>query len=289
MRRAAAALVAALAGAAPARAEPAWWQVAGPAPGPASAVGTAARGCLAGGEALALSGPGYEVMRPSRRRFYGHPELMRFIAAFADAVAAEGLAPLLIGDLAQARGGPMQSGHASHQTGLDVDIWFRPAPNRPLATEEREALSAVSMVAADGRSVDRGAWDAGRARLVRIAAGFAQVDRIFVNAAIKAALCASAEADANTNDRDWLRTVRPWWGHDHHFHVRLRCPAGDGDCADQAALPPGDGCDDSLQWWFSADAAAELASRAKAPPRRPSLDELPPVCRAIFAAPAAGD
>ena len=35
---------------------------------------------------------------------------------------------LLVGDMAQARGGPMLTGHASHQVGLDADIWLTPMP-----------------------------------------------------------------------------------------------------------------------------------------------------------------
>jgi hypothetical protein len=33
---------------------------------------------------------------------------------------------LYIGDISQPRGGPMTSGHASHQIGLDADIWMLP-------------------------------------------------------------------------------------------------------------------------------------------------------------------
>lgn len=263
-----------------ARAEPQWWEVDDPAPGPAAAVGLASRGCLAGGEALALSGPGWEVMRPSRGRYFGHPRLVAFVEALARAVQAEGLPPLLIGDLAQPRGGPMASGHASHQNGLDVDVWFRRGPDRALGPEEREELTAVSMVAADGRSVASGIWDDAPAMLLRTAAAFTEVDRIFVNAAIKAELCATTAVD----DRAWLRKLRPWWGHDHHFHVRLTCPAGDRACEAQPPLPEGDGCDGSLQWWFSADAAAELAKRGKEPPRRLGLDDLPARCRTILGA-----
>lgn len=280
----AAALLAVVAGQAVAD-EGAWWAVPGPAPGPAAAVGGTGAGCLAGGVALPLSGAGYEVMRPSRRRYFAHPRLIRFVEELAAAAQASGLPPVLIGDLAQPRGGPMRGGHASHQTGLDVDVWFRPA--RSLATahsldaEERESLSALSMVAPGGSSVDRDAWGPDQATLLHITAGIPEVDRIFVHAAIKAELCAATVP----GDRDWLHKIRPWWGHDDHFHVRLRCPDGEGACENQAPLPAGDGCDETLQWWFSADAAAELAKRAKTPTRRPSLADLPDACRAILDAP----
>ena len=35
---------------------------------------------------------------------------------------------ILVGDMSQPRGGPMLTGHASHQVGLDADIWLTPMP-----------------------------------------------------------------------------------------------------------------------------------------------------------------
>ena len=49
----------------------------------------------------------------------------------------------------------MLTGHASHQIGLDADVWLTPMPARTLSREEREEMSAVDMVSEDGRSVDR--------------------------------------------------------------------------------------------------------------------------------------
>jgi penicillin-insensitive murein endopeptidase len=250
---------------------------------PPAAVGSAGRGCLAGGDPLPLSGPGFEVMRPSRGRTFGHPDLIAFVHAFARAMQGHGWPGLLVGDLAQARGGPMRSGHASHQSGLDVDIWFLPAPAGTLSRDDREELSAVSMVAEGGKTVDRTRWREGHPLLLRIAAEFPQVDRIFVNPAIKRHLCADVRGD-----RGWLRKLRPWWGHDHHFHVRLRCPADDRGCEASPPLPDGDGCDASLDWWLSAEAAADALRRGKEPPRRLTLDDLPQECRSVLGAPAAG-
>ncbi len=55
---------------------------------------------------------------------------------------------------AQPRGGPTLSGHASHQTGLDADIWLTPMPNRQLSRKEREDTSAVMMVRDDRLDID---------------------------------------------------------------------------------------------------------------------------------------
>ncbi len=260
-----------------ARAEADFGDAMTPSPPPAAAIGGYARGCLGGGVRLPADGPGWQVMRPSRNRAYAHPDLVAYIKALSEAARAEGWSGLLVGDLAQPRGGPMRSGHGSHQTGLDADIWLTPAPPQPLSPAAREELSATSMVRADGRHVDAESWTPDHVALLRTASGFREVDRIFVNPAIKRALC-----DAVTGDRRWLGKIRPWWGHDAHMHVRLRCPSGDASCIDQPPVPAGDGCDAGLDWWFSEEAKAELARRREAPSEKLTLADLPPACRAVL-------
>ena len=77
---------------------------------------------------------------------------------------------LLVGDMSQPRGGPMLTGHASHQIGLDADIWFKPMPDHVLSREEREFDSAVNMVAADRLDVDPAVWTPARTALLHVAA-----------------------------------------------------------------------------------------------------------------------
>ena len=97
------------------------------------------RGCLAGAKMLDTDGPNWQAMRLSRNRNWGHPALIAYIEKLAaDAKKLDGWPGLLVGDLSQPRGGPMLSGHASHQIGLDAEIWLRPAPEKPLSVEERE-------------------------------------------------------------------------------------------------------------------------------------------------------
>ncbi|MGE5506047.1 MAG: penicillin-insensitive murein endopeptidase [Actinomycetota bacterium] len=235
------ALAVAAASAAQAR-EAAWSKAAQPTVGTASAIGSPAAGCLAGGVPLAPEGDGYQVLRPSRHRFFGHPRLVAFVRSLADAARADGLGTVLVGDMAQPRGGPMPFGHGSHQTGLDVDIWFR-IPAHPLASAEIEAPEPVSMV--KGLGVDPKAWTRSQARLLELAARSPEVDRIFVNPSIKHHLCASTRGD-----RSWLAKLRPWWGHDEHFHVRLSCSVGDPNCEAQKPVPDGDGCGAELESWF---------------------------------------
>ena len=120
-----------------------------PAPMAARAIGFYAKGCLAGAAALPIDGPAWQAMRLSRNRNWGHPELVALVEKLAvEAKAHDGWPGLLVGDLSQPRGGPMLTGHASHQVGLDADIWLTPMPDRRLTEKEREDLSATSMLAA---------------------------------------------------------------------------------------------------------------------------------------------
>jgi penicillin-insensitive murein endopeptidase len=259
--------------------ESSWGPMMTPTSSPARAVGGHARGCLDGAEPLPIDGLGYQVMRPSRNRFYGHPVAIEFVRELADAMHAKGHEDLLVGDLAQPRGGPILHGHRSHQTGLDIDIWFLPAPARTLSAQEREVMSAISVVAGHGTGLYVAVWTEQHVELLRTAAAFPQVDRIFVNAAIKQELCLTVH-----DDRSWLAKLRPWWGHDDHFHVGLHCPEGDVECFDRAPVPAGDGCDHTLAWWFTEEAAEELRKSRAAPSRPLTLDDLPSACRAVLAA-----
>lgn len=256
---------------------PDWGTISEPSPAPARAIGGYALGCLGGAVELPATGPGYQVMRPSRNRAYGHPSLIAFVQSFARKARADGWPGLLVGDMAQPRGGPMPAGHASHQIGLDVDIWFTPAPKRTLSVDERNGMSAVNMVKAGGGAVDPAAWSKAHVGLLRLAATAPEVERIFVNAAIKKAACAAAGSD-----RQWLAKLRPWWGHTHHFHVRLKCPEGETACLNQEPVPAEDGCDASLDAWFEAEAKAKREPSAPSEPRRIELADLPPACRGVL-------
>jgi penicillin-insensitive murein endopeptidase len=250
-----------------------------PAPnGGAGVIGGYARGCLAGGTALPADGPGWQAMRLSRNRTWGHPLLIAFVERLAAAAREDGWPGLLVGDMAQPRGGPMRTGHASHQVGLDVDIWLTPMPARRLSAKERESLAAVSMLAPGERTADPKRLTPARMALIRRAAQDPAVARVFVHPGIKQALCRKAG-----EDRDWLAKVRPWWGHDSHFHVRLACPAGEPLCRDQDPPPAGDGCGAELAWWFTDE---PWQPKPPGPPPKPiTLADLPAECGAVLRAP----
>ncbi|MCI0599028.1 MAG: penicillin-insensitive murein endopeptidase [Beijerinckiaceae bacterium] len=245
----------------------------------ARTIGFYSRGCLAGGQALAVNGPAWQVMRLSRNRNWGHPALITFLERFALKVPrVSNWRGVLVGDLSQPRGGPMLTGHASHQIGLDADIWLTPMPGRELSRLEREEMSAVNMVRADRLDIDPLKWTPDHLAVIRVAAADPAVQRIFVNAAIKKALCRESKGDSA-----WLNRVRPYYGHDYHFHVRLACPAGERACRDQDPVPPGDGCDASLAWWFSDAVIHPRPGPVK--PRPPlTMAQLPPECGRVLTA-----
>ena len=254
-----------------------------PSLGKAMAIGYYPRGCLQGGVELPITGPTWQVMRVSRNRNWGHPELVNFLERFAPLAAkATGWHGILVGDMAQPRGGPLPFGHRSHQIGLDVDIWFMPMPDHVLSQEERDNLSASDLIAADGKRVNDKTWGPAYVAFIRTAAEQPEVERVLVNAAIKKELCRVE----GKNDKPWMSKVRPWYGHADHIHVRLKCPADSPNCRAQPAVPDGDGCDKSLDHWF-----ADWILRLKIPNISPSasvlkLKDLPPACSAVLNAPA---
>ena len=251
------------------------------APLKARAVGFYSKGCLAGGLALPVNGKTWQVMRLSRNRNWGHPELISFLERFASQVPKHGWPGILVGDLAQPRGGPMLTGHASHQVGLDADIWLTPMPVRTLGNEERETFPPQLMVRADRRDIDPAVWTPNHMRVIRIAAEDPLVERIFVNAAIKKALC--REAGRN---QPWMSKVRPYWGHDYHMHIRIRCPKDSPDCTPQPPVAvTDDACGPELDWWFRDAIINPPPPKEKPKPRPPiTMAELPPSCRDVLIA-----
>jgi penicillin-insensitive murein endopeptidase len=249
-------------------------------------IGFYSKGCLAGAKALPINGSTWQVMRLSRNRNWGHPMMVDYLERLSEKGAKLGWRGLLVGDMSQPRGGPMLTGHASHQVGLDADIWLTPMPARELTRLEREEMSATMAVAADRKDVDPNVWTPAHTALIKTAAQDPLVQRIFVNPAIKRALC----RDSNP-DRAWMSKVRAYWGHDYHFHVRLRCPGDSTDCKPQDAVPAGDGCGKELDHWFT-DAILHPKPAPPPDPKNPpkprpqmTMADLPPACRTVLLAP----
>lgn len=255
-----------------------------------TAIGSYAKGCGAGLVQMPETGPTWQAMRLSRNRNWGHPEMIRYLQELSVEATRLGWGGLYIGDISQPRGGPMLSGHASHQIGLDADIWMLPPQRLNLTRGEREKISSIPVRSANQRSVTRN-WTSSHHALMRAAAMDDRVDRIFVAASVKIEMCKTA----TNRDTRWLRKIRPVAGHDTHFHVRLKCPAGsEGHCQTQTPTVEelsngGNGCDDTLMWWVTDYLNPPRATGPRPPaqprprgPRDYTMADLPSQCAAVL-------
>ena len=252
------------------------------AQGPAVSIGFYSRGCGQGFAQLPESGPSWQAMRLSRNRNWGHPELVSFLIGLSQAAQQAGWRGLYIGDMSQPRGGPMTSGHASHQLGLDADIWMLPPSSLTLSPQQRESLLSVSIT--DKRGVGlTDAWNGGHMAIMRAAARDPRVERILVDPVAKVAMC-----QMERGDRSWLRKIRPINAHNYHFHVRLACPRG-SICDRQDPPPPGDGCAEAAEWIRNRIDPGRVEPTPPDPdyrhPRTFRLSELPAQCRTVAGAP----
>ena len=256
-----------------------------PAAMPTRVLGFYAHGCIAGAEGLPINGDTWQVMRLSRNRFFAHPDMVALVKRLSEKAHKDaGWPGILVGDMSQPRGGPMFTGHASHQVGLDADIWLTPMPDRILTDREREDISAT-LVVKDRKTMNYKVWTESHARLIKRAASYKEVERVFVHPPIKAELCKWA-----TGDRSWLAKVRPIFGHNYHFHIRMKCPEGSAGCKPQGAPHPkdGTGCGEELAYWMGPEPWTPKKRDPNAKPYKPppplTLSGLPVDCRSVVSA-----
>jgi len=244
--------------------------------------GSYSKGCIAGGTELAETGPTWQAVRLSRNRNWGHPEVIDYIQKLSKFAATQpGWEGLYVGDISQPRGGPMLTGHRSHQIGMDADIWMLPPKRLNLSRAERESISSISMRRAKGAYTNSN-WTRQHHEIIKAAAKDSRTARIFVFPGAKVKMC-----NDEKGDRAWLRKVRPWWGHHYHFHVRLNCPPGASGCVNQAPPPAGDGCAEAQQWVDNILNPPPPDPNAPAPkPRRElTMKDLPGQCVTVLQSP----
>jgi penicillin-insensitive murein endopeptidase len=244
-----------------------------------AAFGGYANGCLAGGMELEETGPTWQAMRLSRNRNWAHPEMIDVIKKLSAFAASQpGWEGLYVGDLSQPRGGPMLTGHRSHQSGLDADIWMLPPRSLKLSKTQRENISSISTRRAKGAYVNEN-WTRGHHEILKAVAKDPRVERIFVFPGAKVQMC-----DDETGDRSYLRKIRPWWGHHYHFHMRIACPKGARGCVSQSPPPPGNGCAEAREWQRNIlNPPPPDKDAPKTQPRKELLlADLPAQCKAVL-------
>ena len=252
-----------------------WQKIKRPVPveGKALAIGKYTNGCIIGAQPLPFKGTGFQTIRIIKNRFYGHPNMIAYLKHLGQRVHQAHLPDMLVGDIAMPAGGRFLTGHRSHQMGLDADIWFRMGK-----MSKKEAYNpagmAVLMVDRKTKKVIDEVWSKNQEQLLKLAASDNQVARIFVNPAIKIKLCETVKGD-----RHWLHKIRPWFGHDAHFHIRLHCPKDAQYCTEQAPIPKGDGCDATLYSWL------KPAPKKTGPSKPVVIPPPPPLCQQILTAP----
>ncbi len=210
-------------------------------------IGKYSNGCLSpSGEALE-DGTGYRVARKSRNRNFAHPKANSFIKRLAKSTFTKGIGTILVGDISQEQGGLMPWGHRSHQNGLDVDILFTIEEKKyKISDAALDTIKPKSMLVEDHSKVSSERFTDNHVELLKTASSDFAVDRIFVHPLLKKKLC------TDLKKADWLRKIRPWYGHHNHFHVRIKCPRNSPTCRPTVAIPPGPGCNDHhFSYWFS--------------------------------------
>ncbi len=167
--------------------------------------------------------------RCKSRNNYGTAETVAILRwAFAQVARRfPGTVPVVVGDLSRRGGGRLRP-HHSHRSGRDVDIGYYARDNRPLRGFERMSEETLD--------ADK-TWYL----LERLLAS-GQVEYIFVDYELQGALYDAARRAGwpqaalagifqfprgSSVRRGIIRHAR---GHDDHFHVRFRCPEGDGAC-----------------------------------------------------------
>lgn len=222
-----------------------------PTPGDSESLGGYSLGCLRGGKTFKGNENGIVISQSRRGRFWGHSQLIDLLTELGEFSYQRHKKFLILGDLSLSRGGPTFGGHSSHQNGLDVDIWFEVLSKKPhwdwIETQEMKTVLTKTGFNKDFGKVQISILD--------YLSQDERVARIFVHPKIKKFLCENKKIKS-----DGLRKIRPWYGHDDHLHLRLKCSPKDKECVDQKEPEEGDGCD-QLDWWFSEEAKSELEKR----------------------------
>jgi len=186
---------------------------------------------------LPADGPNWQAMRPSRNRAWGLPVLIQLMRSASGKLPAAGWAGLLVGDIAQPRGGPMLTGQAR----------IRSARCRHLA--DADAAAPVEPRRARRDAGDQ--WSSQRMAMISMRRpGRCQHRRVprrsprawgrthIPSTRRSAARCAARLVPTGTG---WTK-IRAWWGHNYISTFASPVRTAQAECRSQALPPPGEGC-----------------------------------------------
>lgn len=230
----------------------------------AEAVGNYNNGCIMNAVEAKHNAPYYQIYRPQSKRYYGDKTMMDFLDRFSKKAHQIGFESILVGDISSQFGGPMNTGHASHQIGLDVDIEFN---TKRLSHNQLVKGGQAQFLVDKGSQSVNSKFNKMYYQLIMAAAHDPEVERIFVGPAIKIAIC---DMTKDEREQPFLRKIRPWYGHTEHLHVRLRCPKNAPDCEHQAPPEPmhsiAEEKEEALSWFRPAPANADNGPKKPKPP-----------------------
>lgn len=234
------------------------------------------RGCISGSVPLADYGIGFQSTRRSRDMHYGAPSTIKTIETIGTQVFAAGLGYMLVGNVSKKNGGPLFEHSISHQNGLDFDVAYQPV-EKPLSEVMSASFDFRSLLSFDKNTLNQKLWNEKTAELLKITAQRPEVERILVDPLIKQQLCVTERHE------EWFKKLRPWFKHDNHFHVRLKCPADSKTCVSQDPPPNEIGCDgEAFDWWFSDEAKNMRDGKLKKPTKTTPPKPYPAECNAVL-------
>lgn len=205
------------------------------------AVGFYSHGLIKNAKPLPIEVPGLLQVFPSSQRGWGTEEIIDLLTAAGqfNIVKWPEHERLQIAHISAEEGGKIP-GHTSHQNGLDVDIvYLRTTPYEQKV--DAPGLEESFVTTNDGVTPNfdlKRNWD-----LIKFFVSSGQINRIFVDVAVKKALCNfTSTIGERTSGEVALRVLRPLPKHHNHMHVRLYCPNNSQQCENQDPPPEGDGC-----------------------------------------------